>query len=289
MTIRLDPAREATAEALPEIVPLLSRVLPRALPWLPDLEWLYLGNPSGRAWYVNARSPSGALVAHYACVPCPPLDDPRFEASRVFFPLNVAVHPGAGVPGLMVLTARSLFERLQSLGPALLLGVGNENSTVGLVRLLGFESLGRLELRLYPPGGLPREQPPRALRLDEAVVRWRASRPGSDMFAEASRGALLRRIRHHGLPIDAVLTVGSPGDSVGRLGLPGRPHSLLPGVARLYATYGVARPGGVRVPERLRPSPLEYVFRPLARDIDHDALRGFLSTRRFEFFDFDVV
>jgi hypothetical protein len=289
MTIRLDPPLQATAEALPEIARLLERAIPRSRPWAPDVAWHYLRNPAGAAWYVNARSDQGNLLAHFAVIPVPALDDSRFDFLRVFFSLNTAVHPDAAVPGLMVATARALFRHLESLHPALVLGVANENSFVGFSRLLGFLPLGRLQLRFFPPFALPRGEPPRALRLDEDVLRWRVSRPDTEMFARPSGGAVLRRIRHRGLPLDAVLTVGLPTDALSRLALPGSPRSLFRSAPRFYAGFGPPSRGGMPVPERLRPSPLEYIFRPLASGIDHDGLGAFLASRRFEFLDFDVV
>ena len=76
MSIRLSPPAYATAEALPEIAALLQRVFPRERPWAPDLEWQYIRSPAGAARFVNAYSESGALVAHYALVPTPPLAEP---------------------------------------------------------------------------------------------------------------------------------------------------------------------------------------------------------------------
>lgn len=289
MTTRIDPPQSAAPEALPGIARLLERTIPRGRPWLPDLDWLYLQNPAGPAWYVNARSDTGDVIAHFAVVPCPPLDDPRFDLARTFFALNVAVRPDAGIPGLMVAVARALFRHLEAQGPVVFLGVGNENSFVGLSKLLGFRPLGRLQLRFYPPFGLPRGGPLRVLRLDGEVLRWRVGRPDADMFARPARGAVLRRIHHHGLPLDAVLTVGLPGEVVAALGLPAEPRSRMPLAPRLYAGFGARSPGGVPVPERLRPSPLEFVFRPGAPGINGDTLGAFLSSRRFEFLDFDVV
>jgi hypothetical protein len=43
------------------------------------------------------------------------------------------------------------------------------------------------------------------------------------------------------------------------------------------------------VPERLRPSPLEYIVRVLGDPAALDPVARQLATRRFEFFDFDVV
>jgi hypothetical protein len=275
----------ATPDALPEIAALLGRVFPRRRPWGPDIEWQYLSNPNGPARFVNAYAESGALLAHYALVPTPPLADPPAMFSATYFAVNTAVDPGAQVPGLMVATARALFRQIQTEGPALLLGVGNENAFQGLVRMLGFRSLGRLSLTVHAPGTLPRIQAPRALSWDLKHLGWRTQRPGILAFGDPVGGGLTVRLQHHGVPLDAVLTTGLPGNSVDRLDLP-RPASWTP---RLYAAFGAKVHRGLAVPERLRPSPLEYVFRVLGDPALTEPLANYLAGRRFEFLDFDVV
>lgn len=275
----------ATVEALPEIVGLLDRVFPSDRPRAPDLEWQYLRNPSGPARYVNAYTEAGGLVAHYAVLPTPPLADSPVAFPGTYFSLNTAVDPAAGVPGLMVATARALFRRLQEEGPALVLGVANENSFQGFVRMLGFRSLGRLSLTVHPPGTLPVINAPRALAPDPAHLAWRAARPGVAAYGDPARGALTVRLRHRGVPLDAVLSIGLPGEAVSRMGLP-RPAGWTP---RLYAAFGARVRGGLAVPGRFRPSPLEYIVRVLGDAALAEPVARHLMRCRFEFLDFDVV
>jgi hypothetical protein len=284
VSLRLSPALAATPDALPEIVALLDRVFPGDRPRAPDLEWQYLRNPAGPARYVNAYSESGDLIAHYAVLPTPPLAQPPVAFTGTYFSLNTAVDPKAQVPGLMVATARALFRQLQAEGPALILGVANENSFQGFVRVLQFRSLGRLSLTLLPPGMLPSVAAPRALADDPAHLAWRASRPGVAGYADP-RGALTVRLRHRGVPLDAVLSVALPRANTGRLALP-RPARWVP---RLYASFGGRVGGGMAVPERLRPSPLEYIVRVLGDPALIEPVTRHLATRRFEFLDFDGV
>jgi hypothetical protein len=285
VSLRLSPPLAASAEALPEIVALLERVFPRDRPWAPDVEWQYLRNPSGPARYVNAYAESGALIAHYAVAPTPPLADPPEAFRGTYFSLNTAVDPAAQVPGLMVATGRALFRQLQQEGPSVVLGVANENSFQGFVRVLGFRSLGRLLLTLHPPGTLPRADAPRALAHDPAHLRWRTHRPGVAAYADLRRGAITVRLHHLGMPLDAVLSTGLPPEGVAALRLPA-PAAWAP---RLYAGFGSMRQGGIRVPDRLRPSPLEYIVRVLGEASWTERLTTHLATRRFEFLDFDVV
>jgi hypothetical protein len=284
VSLRLSPTTVANAEALPEIVALLDRVFPGGRPRAPDLEWQYLRNPAGPARYVNAYGESGGLVAHYALLPMPPLAEPPVAFAGTYFSLNTAVDPTAHVPGLMVATARALFRQLEKEGPALVLGVANENSFQGFVKMLKFQSLGRLSLTLHAPGTLPAMDVPRALTQDPKHLAWRTARPGVAAYADPSRGALMVRLHYRGLPLDAVLSTGLPQAAVAGLALP-RPAVW---ASRLYAGFGGPVRGGMAVPERLRPSPLEYIVRGLG-DVPLEPVVQYLLRRRFELLDFDGV
>jgi hypothetical protein len=285
VSLRLSPPLAASAEALPEIVALLERVFPRERPWAPDVQWQYLGNPAGRARYVNAYAESGALIAHYAVAPTPPLAEPPVAFRGTYFSLNTAVDPTAQVPGLMVATSRALFRELQAEGPTIILGVANEKSFQGFVRVLGFRSLGKLTLSFHPPGTLPKPSASRALAHDPGHLAWRVNRPGIRAYADPTHGSVTARLRHLGVPLDAVLSTGLPRESVRGLGLP----RVAAWVPRLYAGFGGNLHGGIPVPDRLRPSPLEYIVRVLGDAGLTETVSRHLSTRRFEFLDFDVV
>jgi hypothetical protein len=282
--VQLSQPSIATAEALPDMVALLDRVFPSSRPRAPDLEWQYLRNPAGPARYVNAYTDGGRLVAHYAVLPTPPLAEPPAHFTGTYFSLNTAVDPAAGIPGLMVATARALFRQLEEEGPTLVLGVANENSIQGFVRVLRFHHLGRLSLTFHSPGTTPAVRAPRALATDTSYLAWRAARPGVRAYAEPSRGLMTVRLHHHGVPIDAVLSAGLSTEMVRALRLP-RPAMWVP---RLYASYGLPV-GGLPVPDRLRPSPLEYIVRVLGENVSVESITRHLITRRFEFLDFDVV
>jgi hypothetical protein len=283
--VRLSPPAAATAGTLPEIVALLDRVFPTARRRAPDLEWQYLRNPAGPARYVNAYTESGELVAHYAVLPTPPLAESPVAFPGTYFSANTAVDPAARVPGLMVATARALFRELQRDGPALVLGVANENSFQGFTRVLGFRHLGRLTLTVHAPGTLPAVSAPRALAQDLTHLAWRTARPGVATYGDPAGGALTVRLRHHGVPLDAVLATGLPEEAVAGLAL----HRPAVWVPRLYASFGARVGGGVAVPGRLRPSPLEYIVRVLGDAALVEPVCRYLLGRRFEFLDFDVV
>jgi len=260
-------------------------VFPRERPWAPDLEWQYLQNPYGPARYINAYDQSGTLIGHYALLPTPPLAEPPVPVASTYLSLNVAADPAARVPGLMVATTRALFRQIEGEGPALLLGVTNEKSFQGFVRMLKFASLGRLVLTVHPPGVLPLTQAPRALSTDFRQLAWRTQRPGVRAFADSARGAVTARLQYLGVPLDAVLSTGLAPELVRGLRLP-CPAFYTP---RLYAGFGGPVRHGIPVPDRARPSPLEYVFRFLGNPDHTGELARHLASRAFEFLDFDVV
>src|SRR6476660_9401164 len=128
MTLRVAAPAFASAEALPEIVAFMERVVPRERPWGPDLAWQYLSNPSGVARYVNAYDDSARLIAHYAVLPTPPLAEFAGLLAGTYLSLNVAADPAATIPGLMIATTRALYRQLQAAGPVVVVGVTTENS-----------------------------------------------------------------------------------------------------------------------------------------------------------------
>jgi len=284
----IDPGR-ASADQLPEIAGLLGGVFQRKKAWLDELRWEYLEHPRSRSWWVNIRDDGGALVAHSALLAVSPLDDPRFDGIPVWFSLNTAVRADATQPGLMIAGIRTLLQKVEAAGPAIVLGVANANSAAGFTRLLKFDSLGPLSLTLLPPWQAPRVTVPRAVRLEAPTLQWRAKRPGTDTYATARGGQALRRIQHLGVPLDGVLTAGADPAVLAASGLPSRPGTSWLPAPRLYASFGARVGGGLAVPDRFKPSPLRYICRSLAKAIDRGTLADYLMVRRFEFIDFDVL
>jgi hypothetical protein len=259
--------------------------------WERKVNWLYISNPRGKPWCVSARDASGRLVAHSAMVPSSPLDDDRYKHLPVWFSLNTAVRAGLDRPGLMILMLRALVQAVKESGPCVLLGCANANSTIGFTKLLKYRLLGPLQLRVLPPWCVPDSTVPRALKLDDQSLAWRARQTGATLRIGPRSGVLIRRISHFGMPVDAILTVGLPRSAVDALsGLEAFNDSIgIVPVPRLYGVFGGGDGGGISVPSMLRPSPLNYIFRLSSQNLDEDELETFLRSRRFEFVDFDVV
>ena len=286
MNVRLASAQVADKNDLPKIADLLSVVFGHERKWSEELAWQYLDNPAGKAIYVNGYDEEGSLVAHYAVIPTSPFADPKFSTTTTYLSLNTAVHPKAQGKGLFKKTALAVYEHLQSLGQHVVLGVANENSVHGFISSLGFHLLGQLKVEAYFPGAIPHPEVPRLLLPASANVAWRLSRPGSDYRIHKGGLPLCTR-PHMGIPIHCILSSGD-------LALvKGQQFPTSNSLARwtrpaIYATYGPTSRFAWLVPESMRPSPFHLICRP-AVDGSPLPLLNHIQTRRFEFFDFDVV
>ena len=189
----------------------------------------------------------------------------------------------------MVAGIRALLQKVEAEQPAIVLGVANAKSAAGFTRLLKFDFLGPLSLTLLAPWSTPTPSVRRAVRLEMQTLKWRAARPGTDTYCAPGAGAVFRRVTHFGCPLDGVLTVRAPEFTVTEAALPRRPRSSRLPAPRLYASFGAPPGRGLRVPDALRPSPLNYICRSLAKEVDRAMLVEFLTARRFEFIDFDVL
>lgn len=286
MEIRIEVPTTAKPEDLAEIGNLLRVTFEKDRDWDRELPWQYLDNPCGPAWYVNARSDDGELIGHYAVIPLSSFQDPKFKHYQIFLSLNTAIHPKAQGKGLFKATAGALYAHLQGLGPTVVLGVANANSVMGFTGSLGFYHLGRLTLKFFLPWQSPHLRTDRLLVTDTALLSWRAGRPGTRMLKDSHEGSLSRLVHHKGLPLEGLLIVGAPEDTLTPIRAPNRSPFSAP--LRLYASSGQSVAGGIPVPERLRPSPLHYICRVLP-DQNAAGLINHLNSRRFEFIDFDVL
>lgn len=227
------------------------------------LKWLYEENPAGTVIGCDAWS-GNRLAAHYVCVPV----DARVSGvrKRVMLSLNTATHPDFQGKGLFTRLAEATYEAAARAGVVAVYGVANANSTPGFTRKLGFVlvqpldaliGLGRLDADI-------RDRADSEFERDWSVeaIRWRASNPErpyslrkvSDRYvaAQAPTGKPgLHAWDEIPLPegFDGPETAGSPGLRL-HLGL--RPGSQKRS-SRLW----------IEIPQRLRPSPLNFIFRSL--------------------------
>jgi len=242
------------------------------------LRWLYRDNPWGRAVGFDAYA-GDELAAHYATIPV----EATLEGERAWglLSLNTATHPAHQGKGLFTRLAEQTYARAHELGYRFVIGVANANSTPGFTRKLGFQLVTPLDVLIGAGGFAPgREDVGFALAWTEPALRWRLRRPGAQYLATADEPAIVYA-RAHRLGILAYLTQ-APRSLVAELPRPRRtqPFRMWIGIDPRLQRRGVLVP----LPDRLKPSPLNLIF----RDLTGKQQRLSRDTARFTLLDFDA-
>jgi len=271
------------ADSLARYVGLMRICFPGTRKFSPDyMRWLYADNPDGRVIGFDAFE-GGELVAHYACIPA----TARLEGVpvRVMLSLNTATHPRFQGKGLFTQLAERTYEVGAGAGMAAVYGVANANSTPGFTRKLGFQLVAPLHARIGV-GALLRNGAvgaPAAFERSRSIaaLQWRSTSPWSSLhwrvdgdtaqcFAPAVRGLVSAYDEFPAAMAQGLrASVARPAPLRLFLGLV--PQGEL---SALYAG----------IPSRLRPSPLNLIYKPLATTVQCIATEG----ARISFIDFDA-
>lgn len=248
------------------------------------LDWLYLANPDGPALGFDAWD-GERLAAHYVCVPA--RAQVNGAAARVLLSLNTATHPQYQGKGLFTKLAEMTYQAGAALGVDGVYGVANANSTPGFVRKLGFQLVRPLEARVGL-GALRHTAPaPHALSFQrnwsDAAIGWRCANPLNPVHVRRRGARWLFHANAFGAALPAVAELAADGlaPAPARAAAPLSPLrlfiGLLPDRSASYWNYP-------SIPQRLRPSPLNLIYRALApRATALDA-----ALIEFSFLDFDA-
>ena len=239
------------------------------------LEWQYLLNPNGPVVGFDAWDGED-LAAHYVALPATYAIDGKLTSGLLS--VNTATRPDHHGRGLFTELASRTYELAAELGPAFVIGVSNENSTHGFTARLGFHLISPLDVKVGC--GVFRTGPPEHYRLRAAwspeALRWRLRKPS---HAYARRGGELHTDAGR-FGISAVVALGERL-GVGEVGgAPFAPFKVWIGIDRQLRSRGVF----VGLPRRMRPSPLNCIFKDLVGDLpvfEKDDVR-------FELIDFDA-
>lgn len=250
------------------------------------LQWLYNANPMGSPVGFDAWDGS-KLAAHYVTIPM----QSRIagEPARVLLSLNTATHPLYQGQGLFTRLAERTYEAAAEAGYKAIIGVANANSTPGFVRKLGFQlvepltvKVGAGPLRLDMTESLSAQ-----FRTDwsAAAIDWRCANPNNAVAARKGSDRWQFYARAFGSPLPAYAELAP--QVVDSWEAPERSWLLSP--LRLYIGLAPASGRGanhtyIDVPRRLRPSPLNFIYKPL-QSTTHRLERGDVS---FSFLDFDA-
>ena len=252
----------------------------------PDyLAWLYLANPDGKAVGFDAWD-GERLAAHYVCVPARAWVEGR--EVPVLLSLNTATHPDYQGKGLFTKLAAMTFEAGMAAGYDGVYGVANANSTPGFVRKLGFQLVRPLEARVGL-GALRHapKAPARELSFErswsEAALEWRCANPNNGIKAQVAEDGLRLFAKSVSTIVPAYAELRTAGLAV--------PHGMEANAVSPLRLYLGLQPDArasywnyASIPRRLRPSPLNLIFRPLGeRTLALDPQRI-----EFSFLDFDA-
>lgn len=249
------------------------------------LNWLYRENPQGTAVGFDAWD-GDQLAAHYVCIPFQA--DLGATTVQALLSLNTATHPRYQGRGLFTQLAERTYDLAAQKGYAAVCGVANANSTPGFVRKLGFQLVEPLQARI----GVGR---PFADRISagshiqfrrlwsSADLTWRCSNPNNRVFSRRLDGSIQFFAPAFGRLLPAYAEVFSSDADFSA-----ESDNTFLSLSRLYIGLEPATvtpsPFYVDIPKRLRPSPLNLIYRHLSGQLN-TLEKGRIS---FSFLDFDA-
>jgi GNAT superfamily N-acetyltransferase len=248
------------------------------------LRWLYSENPFGHAVGFDAWD-GDSLAAHYVGVPL----QVRLERKEVMvlLSLNTATHPRYQGKGLFTKLAERTYDAAGQLGYSAIIGVANANSTPGFTRKLGFQLVEPLAARIGigPLALSGRRESDAQLRTTwtASALAWRCQNPNNQVFVRPHD--FMVQVYARGVRNLVHAYAELPRDHLDPAGVPISNERLSP--LRLYLGLepGHTRTGTyVDIPHRFRPSPLNFIYRPLTTSL-RELNRGAIS---FSFIDFDA-
>jgi len=222
------------------------------------LAWRYRDNPSGQVVGMDAWD-GARLAAHYVTCPCEAIVEGR--PMKGLLSLNTATDPDYQGRGLFTRLAEATYAAGATAGFDFVIGVANANSTPGFLRKLGFQHVGRLHAGVLAAAPRRFAEPPPQFQGDwrDELLAWRLANPAG-RYVAARAGALTGVWARTHLPLVncAAFLPGGSHVPLGRSGPFGA--SLFIGLEPRARLSGL-----VAIPDRFRPSPLNLIWRPLAK------------------------
>ena len=211
------------------------------------LDWLYYLNPNGNV--VGFDFIEGTkIVAHYACIPI------NIGNKSGLLSINTATHPDFRTKGLYQTLAKLTYEKCLT-DFSFVVGVANSNSANTFVDRLGFTEIGRLNLRfgyIRPPNNNTRVW-------SESEIEWRINSPRQKISISTIQENLYQlAVKPHRLPfkIKALISLNPPTSAPSECHLNSR-------VLGFTVDWNKGHVPRLKLPERLKPSPLVLILKSL--------------------------
>ncbi|MDP1822148.1 MAG: GNAT family N-acetyltransferase [Archangium sp.] len=283
MTVQLAKTTSADSN-LDAHVALMARCFPGATHLTHAyLRWLYDGNPAGQVVGFDAWE-GPRLVATYVTIPAHLKVEGR--SVRGLLSLNTATDPEFQGKGLFTKLATAVFDRAAGEGFSCVYGIANANSTPGFTRKLGFQLVEPLRAAAGYGAGYCSDfvgaqcEARFSREWDQVQLDWRMKNPANPLRAEMVREGLTQF-----RAATRYKVIGATAHLPGNWAPAGRPHLRPTGYVGAVPTAFRRRGAFVDMPERMRPSPLNLIFRSLQPESGTRLLAGesFIS-----FLDFDA-
>jgi GNAT superfamily N-acetyltransferase len=264
---------------------LMRACFPQARKYSGDyLGWLYRDNPEGLALGFDALD-GDRLAAHYVCIPVKAAIGG--QTVTALLSLNTATDPAYQGRGLFTRLAEMTYRAAAEEGFDAVYGVANASSTPGFVRKLGFQLVEPLQARIGI-GALDLDlDTAREAQFERAwsaaSLKWRCDNPANPVFYRKSGERVQFHAAAKGMLLPAYAELSARGvpdaakDAASFLSVCRLFIGLAPNDACRFRNYAA-------IPQRFRPSPLNFIYRSLSRRIE-TLEQGHLS---FSFLDFDA-
>lgn len=237
------------------------------------LKWQYKLNPHGEVVGYDAYF-NDELVAHYVTIPVLYLI--HGKETKGLLSLNTATHKNHQGKGLFTKLATKTFEEGTNLGYKFVIGVANENSTPGFIKKLGFNLLTSLKVKTgtgyisYNTDGYTMK----AL-WDKKSIAWRLNNPEANYFKD--KKTIITKASSLGIYAQLHLFNNAQLIDVKNKK---HPFTVWIGLANNIKNKGVF----INLPEKLKPAPLNLIFRSLSTETPIPQKENLL----FELIDFDI-
>ena len=274
------------------IITLLQECFPKSSKFSNDyLKWLYVDNPNGRAIGFNAYF-NQELVGHYSCIPM--LASISGENQKGLLSLNTATHPKYQGKGLFRKLANETYKLAKENGYKFVCGVANSRSSLLFVKLLKFQHVAPLDVKLGFGSVLDVENLKNAAdfvefstQWDSNSLKWRMSNPVNICRIHAKYGSSVRLFANTEYPFivnDGVALLGDQlevGDEYKSL----KDRFSIKMSLCLYPKE-LIKNGAVHfnLPDMLKPSPLNFIY----KDLTESKRSLSLGKVFFNYLDFDA-
>lgn len=229
------------------------------------LHWLYAQNPDGEAVGYDAYD-GDRLAAHYACIPT--RTRVHGKIVRGVLSLNTSTHPDYQGQGLFGKLTKKTYEAAAEQGFDHVQGAANAQSTPLFIKKLGFREIRQVDALVgFGRLGVDLDAASRDADYEQVwsgdALRWRMQNPNNPVRASATKEGWSFHANSFSKFVPAYGELGSASIS----GVPMHDEMVTRAplsAMRLYiglVPNSAGKPKGYfSIPERFKPSPLNFLF-----------------------------